>query len=185
MDSPRKLIRHAVKPILEAAETVAWVELNRPDNLSESRLESLPEDQAGILVFNFSEEPRTAPVLGQEGRYLKMVIEARAGQKSPIDDLLDDISWECERLLLATPHFGLDTDLLQIEEIVFDRWSLLQDASGQLIHGAAATQLGIKYAYNPEADSSLTDFLRIHGTVPPNGALEDDAEEFRAELPQE
>ena len=184
MASPRKLIRHAVKPILEEADTVAWVELNRPDELSESRLKALPDNQAGILIFNYAEEPRNAPLLGQEGRYLKMVIEARAGQKAKIDDLLDDVSWECERLLLSTPRLGLDTDLLQIEEIVFDRWSLLQDASGQLIHGAAATQLGIKYAYNPEADSSLTDFLRIRGTVPPNGALADDAEHFQTDLPQ-
>jgi hypothetical protein len=178
-DSLRKLIRHAAAALLIGKTSAGnRVHRNYVDNLTEDELPA-------VLVFGLNETKSEDKNIDQEGRNLTLIIEARAGAVGQVDDLLDDLSWQCEQLILDSNNLGLDETVLDIKELEFDKWSLLQDGAGQIIHGAGATQMHVRYAYNIFADQTLDDLEIIHTKLPPNGAAEEDAEETRANLPQQ
>jgi hypothetical protein len=152
--------------------------LNPVDDLAEDNLPAL-------VVFNLDEAMHTDVLLGEEGRILTLSIEVHAGGKADVSDLMDDLSWECERLVMNSGNLGITANHLQIQEKKFNQWGLQRDAEGYLIHGMGATTLDIKYSWRaPDSEYDLEDFTRIHGQAQPDTGNEP-VEQFRAELPQD
>ena len=179
MDSPRKIIRHAVGALLTGKTSVGnKVHINPVDDLHRQQLPAL-------VIFGLKEAKHTDVLLDEEGRWLILVVEARTGDKAPIADFLDDLSFECERILMDSDNLGITAEHLRIEDLEFEDWELARDAQGYLIQGVAATKFRIKYAWRqPDADYNLSDFLTIHAKTQPQGENPPQPE-FRVDLNQE
>lgn len=178
MDSPRKIIRHAVGALLMGQTSVGNQVFINPVS------ELLAADLPALVVFNLKEELHEDALIGEQGRSLVLSVEAQAGDALPVADFIDDLSYECERLMRDSDNLGITSDYLRILDLKFDTWTLLHAVDGAVIEGAASTTFGIKYSWRiPDAEYSLDDFLKVRGTFETDG-VDEPLEQFQADLPQ-
>ncbi|MGD9664616.1 MAG: hypothetical protein AB7U34_05375 [Novosphingobium sp.] len=172
MTTTRKTIRHAIKDaLLNNTSAGAHVYASRTRPIPATSLPAILVYTNNEAVEIFNESPR------EYRRTLTLGIEIAARADEALDDTLDDIAQEIERILSEnqTPG-GADTLLLTGAEIVLTKDGDNQHGSCVLTYDAIYFTLDVSEGVagpGVPADNVLTPFERGGVVWRPNGATED------------
>ena len=131
----------------------------------------LDEDELpAILVYTLKEKSEVYDISPRtDRRTLDLVVEC-AAQHDGLDDAMDDLTDDVERLLLDRDAYS---DIRCIESVEYRSVKIAFSADGETASGAAQMLFEVVYITDTTVEADLVPWLRAHVEMKPENALPD------------